>query len=158
MDETREQLRQQSSNQFNQKMKQMIDEAQKLEKNQQELNQQVSPSPNQPQVKPKAKEDERGGLRPEQTNEVEKKNTDQMWKQQKDELNKLLEEMQKTVTEAESSEPLLAEQLYDSLKPMQRPNVAFRELSMGMSGDYLMAVEEGSTMVRIGSALFGPRA
>ena len=32
-----------------------------------------------------------------------------------------------------------------------------RELSMGMSGDFELAVEEGSTMVRIGSALFGPR-
>lgn len=30
-------------------------------------------------------------------------------------------------------------------------------LSMGMSGDYKLAIEEGSTMVRIGSALFGPR-
>lgn len=48
-------------------------------------------------------------------------------------------------------------QLYDSLKPIQRPNVAFRELSMGMSSDYLMAVEEGSTMVRVGSAIFGSR-
>jgi pyridoxal phosphate enzyme (YggS family) len=32
-----------------------------------------------------------------------------------------------------------------------------RELSMGMSGDYEDAVEEGATMVRIGTALFGPR-
>lgn len=32
------------------------------------------------------------------------------------------------------------------------------ELSMGMSGDYGIAVEEGATMVRIGSALFGERA
>lgn len=31
------------------------------------------------------------------------------------------------------------------------------ELSMGMSGDYELAVEEGSTMIRVGSALFGPR-
>ncbi len=30
-------------------------------------------------------------------------------------------------------------------------------LSMGMSGDYKIAVEEGSTMVRVGSAVFGPR-
>jgi uncharacterized pyridoxal phosphate-containing UPF0001 family protein len=29
--------------------------------------------------------------------------------------------------------------------------------SMGMSGDYLLAVDEGSTMVRIGQAIFGPR-
>ena len=31
-------------------------------------------------------------------------------------------------------------------------------LSMGMSGDYQVAVEEGSTMVRIGSSIFGPRS
>jgi PLP dependent protein len=31
---------------------------------------------------------------------------------------------------------------------------SFREISMGMSGDYLLAIEEGSTMVRIGSKLF----
>ncbi|HMR88035.1 MAG TPA: YggS family pyridoxal phosphate-dependent enzyme [Saprospiraceae bacterium] len=31
----------------------------------------------------------------------------------------------------------------------------FKEVSMGMSGDYELAIEEGSTMVRIGSALFG---
>jgi hypothetical protein len=30
-------------------------------------------------------------------------------------------------------------------------------LSMGMSGDFELAIEEGSTMIRIGSALFGPR-
>ena len=33
----------------------------------------------------------------------------------------------------------------------------FSEISMGMSDDYLMAIEEGSTMVRIGSLLFGKR-
>lgn len=33
----------------------------------------------------------------------------------------------------------------------------FRELSMGMSGDYRIALEEGSTIVRVGSLLFGPR-
>src|ERR1035437_1663372 len=32
-----------------------------------------------------------------------------------------------------------------------------RELSMGMSGDYLLAVEEGATMVRLGTVLFGAR-
>ena len=31
------------------------------------------------------------------------------------------------------------------------------ELSMGMSLDYQVAVEEGATMVRVGTALFGPR-
>lgn len=33
----------------------------------------------------------------------------------------------------------------------------FRELSMGMSGDFEVAVEEGATMVRVGTAIFGPR-
>ena len=33
----------------------------------------------------------------------------------------------------------------------------FKELSMGMSGDYKIAVEEGSTMVRVGSSIFGAR-
>lgn len=34
---------------------------------------------------------------------------------------------------------------------------AFKEISMGMSGDYITALEEGSTMVRIGTLLFGNR-
>ena len=37
------------------------------------------------------------------------------------------------------------------------PVVHFGVLSMGMSEDYLVAIEEGSTEVRIGTALFGPR-
>jgi PLP dependent protein len=34
---------------------------------------------------------------------------------------------------------------------------SFREISMGMSGDYEIAIEEGSTMVRVGTAIFGER-
>ena len=33
----------------------------------------------------------------------------------------------------------------------------FSELSMGMSGDFEVAIEEGATMVRVGTAIFGPR-
>jgi PLP dependent protein len=33
----------------------------------------------------------------------------------------------------------------------------FKEISMGMSGDFLIAIEEGSTMIRIGSLIFGER-
>ena len=36
-------------------------------------------------------------------------------------------------------------------------NTDFKELSMGMSNDYVMAIEEGSTMVRVGSSIFGSR-
>ncbi len=35
---------------------------------------------------------------------------------------------------------------------------SFSELSMGMSGDFEVAIEEGATMVRVGTAIFGPRA
>ncbi|MFN3918524.1 MAG: YggS family pyridoxal phosphate-dependent enzyme [Flavobacteriales bacterium] len=34
----------------------------------------------------------------------------------------------------------------------------FKEISMGMSGDYLLAMEQGSTMVRVGSSIFGSRS
>lgn len=37
------------------------------------------------------------------------------------------------------------------------PKVSMKELSMGMSHDYEIAVEEGATLVRVGSKLFGPR-
>jgi PLP dependent protein len=48
--------------------------------------------------------------------------------------------------------------LFEDLKKESLPaQVNMKELSMGMSGDYKIAQEEGSTMVRIGSALFGPR-
>lgn len=46
---------------------------------------------------------------------------------------------------------------FDEHKQYERPNVKMQELSMGMSGDYRIAIEEGSTMVRIGSAIFGQR-
>ncbi|MGQ9584225.1 MAG: YggS family pyridoxal phosphate-dependent enzyme [Anaerolineae bacterium] len=37
------------------------------------------------------------------------------------------------------------------------PGVGWQHLSMGMSGDFEVAVEEGATLVRIGQAIFGPR-
>ncbi|MCC3159574.1 YggS family pyridoxal phosphate-dependent enzyme [Hymenobacter sp. 15J16-1T3B] len=37
-------------------------------------------------------------------------------------------------------------------------DAGFREISMGMSGDYRLAIEEGSTLIRVGSAIFGHRA
>ncbi|WP_194777362.1 YggS family pyridoxal phosphate-dependent enzyme [Pararhodonellum marinum] len=48
--------------------------------------------------------------------------------------------------------------LMDKLNQMVLPETfELKEISMGMSGDYLIAQEEGSTMVRIGSAIFGSR-
>lgn len=48
-------------------------------------------------------------------------------------------------------------ELFDSYDSTNHPRVEMRELSIGMSNDFEVAVEEGSTMVRLGSALFGPR-
>lgn len=46
------------------------------------------------------------------------------------------------------------QELFDELK-VQNP--AFNTLSMGMSGDYPLAIEKGSTMIRVGSSIFGAR-
>jgi PLP dependent protein len=48
--------------------------------------------------------------------------------------------------------------LFMKLKEVKLPpQVEMKELSMGMSADYKIAVEEGSTLVRIGSSIFGER-
>ncbi|GAB3296705.1 YggS family pyridoxal phosphate enzyme [Hymenobacter tenuis] len=47
---------------------------------------------------------------------------------------------------------------FDKLKALYFPDdSAFREVSMGMSSDYLLALQEGSTLIRVGSAIFGAR-
>ncbi|MBL7931729.1 MAG: YggS family pyridoxal phosphate-dependent enzyme [Bacteroidia bacterium] len=45
----------------------------------------------------------------------------------------------------------------DRVTSIMFPNCEFGVLSYGMSGDYKIAIEEGSTMVRIGSSIFGER-
>jgi pyridoxal phosphate enzyme (YggS family) len=48
--------------------------------------------------------------------------------------------------------------LFEKLKSSALPdNIEMNELSMGMSGDYKIAIEEGSTLIRVGSAIFGER-
>ena len=49
-------------------------------------------------------------------------------------------------------------ELRDQLGKLRLPNVELKELSMGMTHDYTVAIEEGATIVRIGTALFGPRS
>jgi uncharacterized pyridoxal phosphate-containing UPF0001 family protein len=46
---------------------------------------------------------------------------------------------------------------FDQSSKIQISNVKFEIISMGMSGDYQIAIEEGSNMLRIGSLLFGAR-
>jgi pyridoxal phosphate enzyme (YggS family) len=47
--------------------------------------------------------------------------------------------------------------LRDSLNSLSLPHVQLKELSMGMTHDFTVAIEEGATIVRVGTALFGPR-
>ncbi|MBI5167146.1 MAG: YggS family pyridoxal phosphate-dependent enzyme [candidate division NC10 bacterium] len=48
-------------------------------------------------------------------------------------------------------------ELRDHLRERAIPNVGMQHLSMGMSHDFEVAIEEGATLVRIGTAIFGPR-
>lgn len=59
--------------------------------------------------------------------------------------------------EPETARPYFARlrELRDSLQA--RLGMALPELSMGMSGDFEAAIEEGATLVRVGTTLFGPR-
>jgi len=59
----------------------------------------------------------------------------------------------------EKSRPYYAclRELRDTCLKLDIPRLSLDELSMGMSNDYEVAVEEGSTLVRVGTALFGER-
>ncbi len=48
-------------------------------------------------------------------------------------------------------------ELAQSVAREDLPGVSMKELSMGMSGDFEVAIEEGATMVRVGTAIFGER-
>lgn len=63
--------------------------------------------------------------------------------------------------EPEDARPYFREarQIFEEMKTWDLPEERFclDVLSMGMSGDFEVAVEEGSTIVRVGSSIFGPR-
>lgn len=51
----------------------------------------------------------------------------------------------------------LLKKLQQEIIELQIPNVEMNELSMGMSGDLEIAIEEGATIIRVGTAIFGKR-
>ena len=59
----------------------------------------------------------------------------------------------------ENSRPYFkrTKELFENLKELNLPNVSMKTLSMGMTNSYKVAIEEGSNMVRIGTAIFGER-
>lgn len=48
--------------------------------------------------------------------------------------------------------------LAERINKERLPNVVLKDLSIGMSNDFEVAIEEGATLVRVGTAIFGPRA
>jgi len=61
--------------------------------------------------------------------------------------------------EPEEARPYFARlrELRDEIGRLSLPGVEMKELSMGMTGDFEVAIEEGATMVRVGTAIFGGR-
>jgi len=59
----------------------------------------------------------------------------------------------------ESSRPFFARtrEIFEDIRTSGYVDSAFNVLSMGMSGDFEVAIEEGSNVIRIGSALYGPK-
>ncbi|MDX1949421.1 MAG: YggS family pyridoxal phosphate-dependent enzyme [Rickettsiales bacterium] len=51
----------------------------------------------------------------------------------------------------------LTKEIFEKAKSQNFHNIDMQEISMGMSGDYKIAIEEGATLLRIGSAIFGVR-
>lgn len=51
----------------------------------------------------------------------------------------------------------LLKTLFDDLKSIEADNINLETISMGMSGDYKLAIECGSTIIRLGSTIFGER-
>jgi len=59
----------------------------------------------------------------------------------------------------ENSRPYFrrTKKIFNNIKKLNLPNVSMKTLSMGMTNSYKVAIEEGSNMVRIGTAIFGER-
>lgn len=143
LEETREQLRKESSNQFDQTMRQLLDQAEALEKQQQALSEQVQKpkstssdpqgsranSEGLAQAENATSDDDKNGtaspLRPEGEPQPEKPGQPN-WQSQKRDLNQILEKIQETVSEAESSEPLLSEQLYETFRETKQKAIEQR--------------------------------
>lgn len=109
-EEMRDELRQQSANQFTERMKNMVNQARNLNEKQKQLNEQANSTPN-PETNT--------GLRSESSDSK----LPQELKEQSQQLTDLLDQMQQTVTEAETSEPLLADKLYDSFRETKQQNI-----------------------------------
>jgi hypothetical protein len=112
LDKLRDQFRKQAAGRFHDEMRAMREDARRLDKSQQQLAEQLAeleaPKPKSLRES-SAREEVREGF-----------------EQQRSQLDDLMEQMRKTIEEAETSEPLLSKQLYDTVRQahQQRPNEA----------------------------------
>lgn len=104
-----------------------------------------------------AREETKFGFSPEEVLELVKQNLSELYPHVK--IVGLMGMATFTDNQAQiRSEFGLLSSLFNQLKSMTLPtNMAMKELSMGMSADYKIAIEEGSTLVRIGTTIFGNR-
>ncbi len=109
-EEMRDELRKASAGQFDDAMRELRNEAQKLDEKQQELIESID-SDQRPEAT--------AGLRSEQS----PSKIDEQLSQQKASLDGLLEQVQEVVTEAEETEPLLAQKLYDSYRKARQSGI-----------------------------------
>ena len=131
MDETKEQLRQSSSIQLERTMRDLVQDAKRIEEQQKKLDQKIpsasrTSDPKLDDANTLNPSDESASpLRPEGDSAAEQ-STRKDWQEQKKDLKQLLEKMQETVSEAESSEPLLAEKLYESFRESKQKGLEQR--------------------------------
>jgi hypothetical protein len=148
MKEVREQIRQESSDQLQESMQNMVQKARELERNQRDLENDIarrnSASPsrttsNQPNANDRSDSDplsvseqldresgigdleDASPLRPEGVNEASP--VQYRWRDQRAKMEELLEKMKNTVAEAESSEPLVADSLYDGFREAKQSGI-----------------------------------
>lgn len=106
LEELRDEFQNRSSGQFTEQMRQMRNEAQKLERNQQDIGQKLS---DQPESETKSAPSLRGA-------DEEEPDLRQQLADQQQAVKELREQMKQTIEEAEPFEPLLAEDLYDTYR------------------------------------------
>lgn len=112
LEEMREEVRQQAANQFGETMQQMRGQAGELQQRQEELVR---------ELQNKEPESSSTGLRDAQQKDPEQ--SKELIRQQREQLEKLTDRMQETIEQAEESEPLLAQKLFDGYRRTQQEGV-----------------------------------
>lgn len=113
LEEMREEVRQQAANQFGETMQQMRGQAGELQQRQEELVKELQDK--------KSEAPSTTGLRDAQQKDPEQ--TKELVRQQREQLEKLTDRMQETIEQAEESEPLLAQKLFDGYRRTQQEGV-----------------------------------